>query len=244
LVALAAAKQTATVNAATSGTYGTYLTDAQGNSLYMFTKDTKSTSTCTGKCAKVWPPLTVTGKPTAGKGVAGSLLGTIKRSDGSMQVTYNGIPLYTYSKDQKPGDTNGEGVGKMWYLVSPYAEAIKPPAKKAPQSSGGAASGGKAAVGAMKMAQLMGTGKQVFSNNCAVCHGAQGQGGRGIKLAGFSGLSSTSAVVHQILRGSEFMPSFADQLSNKQIAAVATYIRNSWGNSFGPVSVKEVGQRR
>lgn len=243
LVALAAANQTATVNATNSDTYGTYLTDAQGNSLYLYTRDTKNTSSCTGQCATNWPPLTVTGKPTAGEGVAGSLLGTITRTDGSMQVTYNGLPLYTFAKDQKPGDTNGEGVGNVWYLVSPYGVAIKPPEKKqAPQNSGGA--GMMGAAQPMSEAELMKEGATVFAANCAVCHGAQGEGGVGPELAGYSVLKNEQLIITQVVRGGRVMPPFGSKLSDDQIAAVLTYIRNSWGNRFGPITVKEVSQGR
>ena len=120
-----------TVQVMTSKTYGSHLVDANGQSLYVLSADTKDTSTCTGDCAKAWPPLAAQGKPTAASGVAASLLATIKRQDGTEQVTYNGLPLYTFVKDTATGDTNGEGVtafGGEWDLVSPYGSAIKPPA--------------------------------------------------------------------------------------------------------------------
>jgi predicted lipoprotein with Yx(FWY)xxD motif len=139
LVIIALAQDKATVQIMPSNTYGNYLANAEGMSLYLYTSDSKGASTCTGDCATTWPPLTTAGQPLTGKlaGAKGKL-GTIKRSDGSMQVTYNGMPLYTYSGDQKSGDTNGEGLGGVWYLVSPQGTAIK--SKVAP--SGGAASGG------------------------------------------------------------------------------------------------------
>ena len=102
--------------------YGKYLTGADGRTLYMFTKDTKATSDCYDACAKAWPPLLTTGKPVAGPGLDESMLGTTKRKDGMTQVTYNGMPLYYFVKDQGPGQVLGQDItaqGGQWYLVSP-----------------------------------------------------------------------------------------------------------------------------
>lgn len=233
----------ATVQVKNSDTYGTYLVDAKGMSLYVLSSDSKGTSTCTGDCAKAWPPLTTTGKPTAGSGVAGSLLGTFKRSDGSEQITYNGLPLYGFVKDQKPGDTNGEGIkafGGEWDLVSPYGSAVKPPAKQPAASSGssGAMSGSSVSPAAMK------GGETTYSNICSACHGQSGEGGKGPAFVGFEALKNTNRIIIQVLRGGRFMPPLGSALSDKQIADVLTYIRNSWGNSYGPVSAKEVTQSR
>jgi predicted lipoprotein with Yx(FWY)xxD motif len=89
--------------------------------LYVTSNDTANTSNCTGTCATNWPPLTVTSgtTPTAGMDVPGTL-GTITRSDGSTQVTYNGMPLYYYKGDQKPGDTTGNGLlSGAWSVAKP-----------------------------------------------------------------------------------------------------------------------------
>ena len=111
----------------TSGSAGTYLTDAKGDSLYLWVADTGSTSVCTGKCAGAWPPVVTTGAPKAGPGVDGSLLGTSKRDDGKLQVTYAGHPLYTFIGDKKPGDTAGQGsdgFNAKWWLVTAAGKAI------------------------------------------------------------------------------------------------------------------------
>lgn len=97
---------------------GNILTNAQGFTLYVYSKDSNGTSACTGACAGIWPPLTASGTPTAGSGVTGTL-GTITRADGSTQVTYNGKPLYTYVKDTSPGDTTGQGVAGAWSVATP-----------------------------------------------------------------------------------------------------------------------------
>lgn len=109
---------------ATSATLGSYLTATNGMTLYKYTKDTPNSgsSTCTGQCAAIWPPYTVSdASMVTGMSLAGATgtFGTITRADGSIQVTYNGSPLYFYSKDVNPGDVNGQGVGGIWFVMAP-----------------------------------------------------------------------------------------------------------------------------
>ena len=96
--------QPGTVNVASSD-LGTILVNAQGRTLYLFQKDSGTTSECTGACAGAWPPLRATGTPTVGGGARASLVGTTQRSDGQPQVTYNGHPLYLFSGDTQAGQT-------------------------------------------------------------------------------------------------------------------------------------------
>ena len=113
----------------------TVLTNAKGFTLYWFVPDTSTTSKCNGSCATYWPPLK--GPATAGAGVSGKL-GTIKRSDGSVQATYNGHPLYTYVADAAPGQAKGNGLnlsGGLWHDVTVSGAA-------APASGGSASAGG------------------------------------------------------------------------------------------------------
>jgi predicted lipoprotein with Yx(FWY)xxD motif len=108
-------------------TLGTILVNSSGHSLYLFAKDKNDKSACTASCAKFWPPLIARGKPTAGAGVKASLLGTTKRSDGRLQVTYNRHPLYAYALDKQAGQTKGEGslaFGAHWYVLSARGTAI------------------------------------------------------------------------------------------------------------------------
>ena len=117
----------ATVNVAEVGTFGQALVDAEGRSLYLFTNDTQNsgTSSCTGECLVNWPPLFTDGEPVAGEGVDAAMLGTITLPDGTSQVTYNGWPLYYFHEDTAAGDTNGQGVGGVWFLVTPAGEMIE-----------------------------------------------------------------------------------------------------------------------
>jgi len=117
----------ATVGVANNGNLGKILVDAQGRTLYLFQKDSGTKSACTGACAAAWPPLRASGKPVVGTGATASMVATAPRSDGKPQVTYNGHPLYRYSADQKPGDTNGQGVtafGAAWFAVSPAGNMV------------------------------------------------------------------------------------------------------------------------
>ena len=110
------------------GEPGTFLVDSSGRALYLFEADKGSTSTCNGACAAAWPPLTTTGAPTAGTGVKADLLGTTKRDDGKMEVTYDGHPLYYFAGDSGPGQTKGQGVdgfGAEWYVVGPSGKAVE-----------------------------------------------------------------------------------------------------------------------
>jgi predicted lipoprotein with Yx(FWY)xxD motif len=111
----------ATVMVAANSTLGNILVDGRGITLYVFGADTQGTSNCTGGCLQNWPALTATSdKPVGGPGVTGTL-GVITRSDGIKQATFNGMPLYTFVRDSKAGDTNGQGVtafGGLWTVVA------------------------------------------------------------------------------------------------------------------------------
>jgi predicted lipoprotein with Yx(FWY)xxD motif len=121
-----------TVMVSESTDFGPILVNSEGMSLYVFLADTQNsgTSTCGDDdgCSTEWPPLTSQGAPVAGEGADATLLGTITRDDGTMQVTYNGWPLYLFHEDEASGDTNGQGLdefGGLWFLVSPAGEAIQ-----------------------------------------------------------------------------------------------------------------------
>jgi predicted lipoprotein with Yx(FWY)xxD motif len=100
---------------------GTALVDGRGRTLYLFEADKGDKSTCNGACASLWPPDTTAAKPKAGLGVDAAKLGTTKRADGKLEVTYNGHPLYRYAADTKAGDATGQGLnqfGAKWYVVA------------------------------------------------------------------------------------------------------------------------------
>jgi predicted lipoprotein with Yx(FWY)xxD motif len=120
------AARSATVTTARTG-LGQIIVDSRGRSLYLFEKDTHARSACSGVCATYWPPLLTNGQPIATKGAKHSLLGSIRRADGSRQVTYAGHPLYFFSGDSKRGQTNGEGLkdfGAGWYVLTGSGKKI------------------------------------------------------------------------------------------------------------------------
>ena len=140
----------ATVAVRSTDEYGDILVDSEGMSLYLFTQDEGSESACYGDCASAWPPLTVEGEPTAGPGVTAEL-GTTERDDGSAQVTAGGKPLYYYAGDSQPGDTAGQGVGGVWFLLAPDGSqvggagtgtAAEPTTESATTESGGSGGSG------------------------------------------------------------------------------------------------------
>ena len=133
-----AGNQPVSLRVAQHATLGAILTDTQGRTLYRFTKDSENTSVCYDQCAATWPPLVSSAAdPTAGNNIAGNLGVTI-RNDGNRQVTYNGMPLYYYAPDTNPGDTKGQGVGNVWFVVN--ASVASAPAAPAPAPASGPAS--------------------------------------------------------------------------------------------------------
>lgn len=119
-----AASGAATLMVADS-TLGEIVVDADGKTLYMFDTDTQGSgeSSCTGECLTNWPPLTTEGDAPAVQGVTGEV-GTITTADGSQQVTLNGWPLYYFAGDAAAGDVNGQGVGGIWWVLSPAGERM------------------------------------------------------------------------------------------------------------------------
>ncbi|HXC82591.1 MAG TPA: hypothetical protein VNV62_12150 [Trebonia sp.] len=147
-----AAGSTATGSAAAlvittkSGSAGTYLTDGSGRAVYMWTKDGMNKSECSGACASAWPPVPASGTATASGAAVSTDLGSITRSDGSKQLTYDGHPLYYFSGDSGPGTTNGQGsdgFGAKWWLVSTSGASITSAGTgTSPSSSTSSSSGG------------------------------------------------------------------------------------------------------
>ena len=127
VAAVAASGATGTVVTWRKTPIGNAITTSSGHTLYLFRADHGTTSECYGQCAVYWPPLLTTGKPVASGRVQTSLLGTTKRKDGKLQVTYKGHPLYTFLADKTAGQTSGEGsknFGAAWYALAPSGATI------------------------------------------------------------------------------------------------------------------------
>jgi predicted lipoprotein with Yx(FWY)xxD motif len=137
-VASTASGQVATLKTSKTS-LGSVLTNSAGYTLYWFAIDTPTSSKCTGSCTTYWPPVIGTPKAASGVTLPGTL-GTITRSDGSVQATYNGHPLYTYAGDKAPGQTSGNkvnGSGGLWYAITVTASE----ASSASTSSGSGGGG-------------------------------------------------------------------------------------------------------
>lgn len=119
----AAPAETGPALAGAESALGEIVVDDGGNTLYVFIPDDGGDSTCYDDCAEAWPPLE--GAAQASGSLDASLLGTISRTDGAEQVTYNGWPLYYFANDAAPGDTNGQGVNDVWYVIAPSGEVIR-----------------------------------------------------------------------------------------------------------------------
>lgn len=115
------------INLAESSEMGQYLVDQNGMALYLFVPDAQGASTCYDDCATNWPPVTVASAdalPTLGEGLDQAMLGTVERDDGTLQVTYNGWPLYYYLGDMEAGVATGQGLGDNWWVVDATGTAI------------------------------------------------------------------------------------------------------------------------
>jgi predicted lipoprotein with Yx(FWY)xxD motif len=122
-----ASPSAATKVGSASSTLGRILVDSHGRTLYLFARDKRGKSACSGACAAYWPPLIAAGKPQAVHGAKASLLGTIRRADGRRQVTYRHHPLYRYAGDGGKGQTSGQGLddfGGEWWVLSPAGNKI------------------------------------------------------------------------------------------------------------------------
>jgi predicted lipoprotein with Yx(FWY)xxD motif len=149
-VALAAPSARTVTIKVSSGLGGKIVVNSARMTLYHYTNEKKGSIKCTGACRTLWPPLLAgTAKPVAGAGLVAAKLGTIKRPDGGVQVTYNRLALYRYSGDKKPGETNGQGVERAWYAVTAAGTITKakvtaataPASTTTPVSSGGSSGG-------------------------------------------------------------------------------------------------------
>lgn len=223
---------------AESPDWGTYVVDGDGRSLYLYVLDEGADGgfACVDACTNNWIPLladSLEGLDVSG--VDADLVGLRERADGSNQVTYGGWPVYTSRRDTEPGHLRGQGVGSQFYLVGVDGMAIT---ETLEQSS--------VDVSDEEFASLMAEGATQYGRNCAACHGAGGEGGAGPRLAGMQALEDPLWVISTIIQGRTHhgMPAFGPMLDDEQIAAIATFVRNSFGNEFGAAVPAQVPDLR
>jgi predicted lipoprotein with Yx(FWY)xxD motif len=213
---------------------GSVLVDGHDMTLYALTSDVTDAGTvptCYGDCATNWPPLLAGDADVAlGEGLDAALLGSVDRADGTKQVTYGGWPLYFFIRDTEAGQANGQAVGDRWYVVAADGSLTGLPAAAAPD-----------------MTEMLTVGAGVYERICAACHGAEGNQALQSHvplLAANSRLGNERLVVRRVIHGNGYMPGFGTVLSDDEVAAVATFVRNSFGNEFGMVSEEVVKAAR
>lgn len=224
------------LNANQSPDFGEFIVGIDGASVYATTQDAPGEVLCVDACAAYWPIVTSDEIAIAGEGVSESLIGEVTRPDGTVQITYGGWPLYYFSYDPAPGATRGQGNANVWYLVSvsgdlvghESAETVAEPEVE------------EAVVVTDAFELLMQQGEEVYARVCAACHGPAGEGGVGVRLISNSRLADAESIADAVLNGLAYMPPQRDHLTVEEAAAVLTFIRNSWDNSFGEVSVETV----
>lgn len=227
--------QDAAIAVGESPNWGAHLTDASGMSLYLYDRDEPGALACLDACTNNWPPVLVNGEVVVAGGLDPELADTVERPDGSLQATYGGHPLYTYARDGAAGDTNGQGLGGAFFLVSLEGTSLTERAERQ-----------RVEMDDDLYAALMSEGETAFAAQCAVCHAADGAGQIGPSLQSNDLLGNNEFLIGRILNGfpDHGMPAFRSQLTDREIAAIATFIRNSWENDFGGVFEEEVSELR
>lgn len=228
----------------TTQALGTLVAAANGQTAYVLLTDSRKSdekaaalAACDKACLAQFTPLkALSAKPQA-YFLAQGLVGVVKRADGTLQATFNGFPLYTFAGDKAAGDVNGQGFNKVAYVLNPVGK-INAAAPKVAQTAAAVKT-----VAPVDAAQFE-LGKEKYAATCAGCHGPSGEGAFGAPLKANKMIGNDEAFVRQILVGSGDMPSFAPMLKDAEVAAIATFARNAWGNKMGGISVDQVKKLR
>lgn len=221
------------VAAANGQTAYTLLTDSQKSE-----EKAAALAACDKACQSQFTPLKALSAKPQGWLLAQGLVGAVKRADGTLQATFNGLPLYTFAGDKAAGEVNGQGFNKVAYAVTTVGK-INTAAPKVAQETAAAVK----TVAAVDAAQFE-LGKDKYAATCAGCHGPNGEGAFGAPLKGNKMIGNDEAFIKQILVGSGDMPSFAPMLADADVAAIATFARNAWGNKLGGITVDQVKKLR
>lgn len=228
-----------------SDAFGPFLADGEGRSLYLTLDDGPDAAGCDSACSAYWPAFTSEVEPEAMDGVDASLISLRENEGGETQVLYNGWPLYYFTHDRGPGTTRGQASADRWFLVSPEGAAVglvsSPDSEgtQAADEAGAAESAsGHAATDEPALAAVMTEGEAVYARVCAACHGPGGEGGVGARLIANPRLADAHSIADAVTNGLGYMPALGGQMTAVETAAVLTFIRNTWGNSYGEVPVE------
>jgi predicted lipoprotein with Yx(FWY)xxD motif/mono/diheme cytochrome c family protein len=208
---------------------GPHLVDFRGHTLYVFTEDEPHTSTCVGACAEQWPPLVFDGLVPSSSGVPVVQVGSITRADGSTQATFAGMPLYTFANDETEGTFEGTGLSGSWFPIGPDGTLV----------GHGADPNSADATADATPEEVMAQGRAAYTMYCAACHTDDGRGSVGPNLRENQRLANDVFMVRQLRDGGDEMPGFGGVMSDADLAAVATYVRNSWGNTLPPMTAEQ-----
>ena len=223
---------------------GKLVATADGRTAYALLTDSQKAdekaaalAACDKACQAQFTPVKALSDKPQGWHLAQGLVGAVKRADGTLQATFKGLPLYTFAGDKAAGDVNGQGFNNAAYVVTTVGK-LNMAAPKLTQTAATAK-----AVAAVDAASFE-LGKDKYAATCAGCHGPNGEGAFGAPLKGNKMIANDEAFVRQILVGSGDMPSFAPMLQDADVAAIATFARNAWGNKLGGVAPEQVKKLR
>ena len=233
-----AASAVAQVSVAVHPELGEHLVTSEGLAAYVFLPDDRGASTCVETCLENWPAIEAEEPPALGEGVQADLAGSYEREDGTLQFTYHGWPLYTFVNDEVGGPVNGQGLGGNWFVIAPDGSVLGAPETAAAEA---------VAMSQEEYDALYRDGIRAYRSQCAACHGRDGNEAlvsHTLILENNDNLASAEHVIRQVIHGNGYMPALGGALNDRQVAAVVTYVRNSWGNDYGPVREEEIAQYR
>lgn len=176
------------------------------------------------------------------RGLDSDAIGAVERADGTLQATYFGWPLYTFVRDTEPGMVAGQEVGGNWFVIAPDGTVVG-----ANLGDGAAETDMQVSMSQDEFDALVRDGIRVYRSVCAACHGREGNevlSTHVLKLNDNTNLADPVHVIRQVIHGNGYMPGFGGAFDDRQVAAVVTYIRNSWGNEYGPVREEDIAQHR